>query len=480
MPVINLTFPALAAAAVMAHAGNSLAQRRVTPRRVGLGQQPGLVAAVACDAQIPARHRFGRGLAFLAFGALFGVICFIFSSAALLRSKRLRRLKSVEPSWLSPKAGAAASRPGDAPAPRRLEQEVAVRKLGLAIVALGFLGGSARGELLAQFPLNGMWQGGAFSNDNTHQFNACTASAPYLSGISMFVSVNRAYGWSLAFRSEAWNLQKNQQIPLSLTFDGQSPWSGTATAVDANMVIVPMVADSTLIKLFRAAYQLRIDASGRVFVFNLDGTSRLMVGLANCVAARLAIERGEPPPRFNAPPVVVRSVNTPPTPTPPSSEYELIAMRLASNLLLETKMPNAHLLAASETPPQLRNRGVVWTSDAGIGAVMIFPAAIAGKDAQEVTTWLISNDATACKGDFVSGRASELVDNTIVARSTTECKDTAGLHVHRFFTLPGPTNSDFIVFEIDRDGKDKPAPASDSPLGDTNFQAAAVKAAYVK
>jgi hypothetical protein len=355
-----------------------------------------------------------------------------------------------------------------------------VWRMGLAIVALGLLGSTARAELLAQVPLNGSWQGGAFTDDNTHQFNGCTATARYNSGISMFVSINRTYGWALGFHSDSWNLETKQQIPLSLTFDGQSPWSGTATALDAHMVTVPMVADSTLIRLFRGAYQLKIEASGRTYAFNLDGTSRLMVGLSQCVATRLAIERGEPPPRFNTPPAITRSVNTPPASVPSSPQYELVAMRMASNLLLETKMPNAHLLAASETPPQLRDRGVVWTSDAGIGAVMIFPAATAGKDAQQVTTWLISNDAAACKGDFVSGRVSELVDNTIVARSTTQCNDSAGLHVHRFFTLPGLTSSDFIVFEIDRDGKDKPVPAPDSPLGDTNFQAAAVKAAYVK
>ena len=97
-----------------------------------------------------------------------------------------------------------------------------------------------------------------------------------------------------------------------------------------------------------------------------------------------------------------------------------------------------------------------------------------------MTTWLISSDASACKGDFVSGRASELVDNTIVARSTTECRDSAGLHVHRFFTIPALTNSDFIVFEIDHDGKDRPAPAPGSPLTDANFQASVVKATYSK
>ena len=244
------------------------------------------------------------------------------------------------------------------------------------------------------------------------------------------------------------------------------------------MVTIPMAPDSQLISLFRAAYQMTIAAAGKAYQFHLDGTSRLMVTLNQCVDAQLAIERGAPPAIYNEPPVT-RRVNAIP-PTAPEPLYELAAMRLASNLLLETKMPNAHLLATSETPPQLRERGVVWTSDVGTGAVVILPAATAGKDAQQVTTGLISNDAAVCKGDFVSGRANELVDNTIVARSTTECRDSGGLHVHRYFTIPAPGNGDFIVFEIDHNGTDKPPPASDSPLADTNFQTAAVKATYQK
>jgi hypothetical protein len=337
----------------------------------------------------------------------------------------------------------------------------------------------ARAAQLSAVPLYGHWTGGAFSDDNTQKFNGCTASAPYVSGITMFVTINRMMGWSIGFFSNEWSLQPRAQIPLSISFDGQSPWSGSAVALDAHMVAIPMASDSRLITSFRAAYQMGITAAGKVYSFNLDGTSRLMVSLSQCVATQLAIERGEPPPNFPAPQAVTKAVNTLP-PSPAAPQYELIAMRLATNLLLETKLPNAHLLAASEIPPQLRGRGVVWTSDAGAGAVMIFPAATAGKDAQQVTTWLISNDASACKGDFVSGRASELVDNTIVARSTTECKDSTGLHVHRFFTIPAATNTDFIVFEIDHDGKDKPAPAPASPLADSNFQAAAVKATYSK
>jgi hypothetical protein len=342
---------------------------------------------------------------------------------------------------------------------------------------------SASADMLRSIPLYGHWSGGAFADDNSHKFNACTASVPYQSGIIMFVSVNRGMGWTIGFRSEEWNLQPHQQIPLSISFDGQAPWSGSAIALDPHMVTVPMADDSRLITSFRGAYKMAITAAGRVYPFNLDGTSRLMISLVQCVQTQLAIEAGKPIPGFapQPPPAPRIANNIPPPPVPPpSAQYELLATRLASNLLLETKIPNARLLPTDLTPVQFRGRGVVWTSDAGVGAVILFPAAVAGKDAQQVTTWLISNDASACKGDFVSGRANELVDNTIVARSTTECRDSGGFHVHRYFTIPALNSTDSIVFEVDTNTQEKTVPAPDSVLSDTNFQAAAVRAAYVK
>src|SRR5690348_1214258 len=87
---------------------------------------------------------------------------------------------------------------------------------------------------------------------------------------------------------------------------------------------------------------------------------------------------------------------------------EAFAMRLASNLLLETKLPNVHLLAASETTTadswSWRRLEVRWRYRGRDDLSCKF-----WEDAQQVTTALIAIDATACKGDFVSGRASELV-----------------------------------------------------------------------
>ncbi len=142
-------------------------------------------------------------------------------------------------------------------------------------------------------------------------------------------------------------------------------------------------------------------------------------------------------------------------------------------MLLQAKLPNAHLLAPDETPDGLRGFGVAWASDAGAGAVKIIDAT-AGQTGQDIASQLISSDASACKGDFASGRSSELVDNSIVTKAFVGCKSASGMKSARYLIYQGGTDH-FIVFDtIAPTGIERPA--SEAPPTETNFQAAALRA----
>lgn len=321
------------------------------------------------------------------------------------------------------------------------------------------------------------WSGGAFANDQTGQFSACIASATYKSGITMTVMINRAGNWLLGFGDPAWNLQPDTEIPLSITFDGQSPWTGTAKAFNAHMTVVPMALTSTLINSFRGAYQMQIQAAGRTFAFNLGGTSRLMVQLDRCVETQLAIERGEPPPQYAEAPARPLNPTTAPAPAaqPETASLELEATRIASNLLLQANLPHAHLLTSAETPPQVRGRGAAWMSDDGLGAVEIVSAAV-GMDANQVASQLVASDGASCKGDFASGRSSDLLDDKVITKAFTGCKDSGGTRAYRYFIVQAAA-SDFIVYALTDKGGAPPA-SGNAPTSDARFQAAAVKAAF--
>jgi hypothetical protein len=351
-----------------------------------------------------------------------------------------------------------------------------IRSLILGLVSAAALSasvGSVKAETIRNFQ-SGTWFAGAYTNDQTKQFSHCAASVPYRSGILMVVSIGRDFGWRLGFVDEAWNLALNQQLPVKLVFDNGAPWDGTAVALSPKSVSIPMANNSALIGTFRAGMMMTAYASGQVFQFRLDGTSRLMVELSRCVATELAAERGEPPPHFaDAAKSPVKP--TPPTTQPATSDLVLAATRIASNLLLEANFPHARLLTASETPPALQGRGAAWSSDLGFGAVALLPASLA-TGPQQAASQLISSDAAGCKGDFASGRSSDLVDDKLITKAFTACKESTGTRAFRYFILQRP-GSGFVVYEL---AGPEPSGAGDSPAAkDTAFQAAAVKVAFL-
>jgi len=347
-------------------------------------------------------------------------------------------------------------------------------------IVLGIAPGIARAELLHTLR-SGPWSGGAYSLDGTQKFNSCIVAVDYKSGINVGIIVNRNYQWYLGFSSQQWNLQIGQDIPVSMTFDSSAPWSGKARVINNHSVTVAMNDNASLISSFRQSLRMSVYAGGQVYPFDLNGTSRAIVDLVACVKAELAAERGEPPPM---PAPQHREASTPPPlPTQPAAvrpnvdaDLELAATRIASNLLLQAKLPNAHILDREETPAGLRGRGVAWASDIGGGAVEILSAG-AAQGPQQIASQLIDADAASCKGDFVSGRASELVDNTLVTRTFTGCKEAAGTQSVRYFILH-KEGAGYIVYALT--GSDAPNADNTRPaaLQDTAFQAAAIKAAF--
>jgi hypothetical protein len=363
--------------------------------------------------------------------------------------------------------------------------EMHVRVAAIVTVMMGMVGVSAlsglpisaRAETIRNFH-SGTWFAGAYTNDQSKQFSHCAASASYRSGILMMVSIGRDFGWRLGFANDAWNMTSNQQIPVKLVFDTGAPWDGTAIATNSKAVAIPMATNSAIINAFRASTMMTAYASGQVFQFRLDGTSRLMVDLSRCVATELAAERGEPPPHFaDAPPAPAKpAVPTPSVAPPQNVELELAATRIASNLLLEAKFPHARLLTANDTPPALKGRGAAWSSDLGPGAVALLPASVAS-DPQQAASQLISSDAVTCKGDFASGRSSELVDDKLITKAFTGCKESTGTRAFRYFILQRP-GSGFVVYELAGPSASSSEEGDSRAPRDATFQAAAVKAAF--
>ena len=215
----------------------------------------------------------------------------------------------------------------------------------------------------------GLWNGGAYTNDQTGAFSHCAATVPYVSGINMFAVVNRFFGWSLAFAHPQWTLTPKAQIPIELHFDAGPAFNVFGVVITPIMVEVPMPDNSKLINTFRSSSQMVAQAQGQFFTFNLNGTSRVMVELANCVRTPLVLESGQP----GRSAAVLPQQSAPPLQSPAGTqEAQVEAMQLATNFLLAARLSSARVFTRSEMPTELSSFGAAWKADDAFGGVKIF------------------------------------------------------------------------------------------------------------
>jgi hypothetical protein len=251
----------------------------------------------------------------------------------------------------------------------------------------------------------------------------------------MGVAVTRSFGWTLGFYDPKWALVQNSQIPIELHFDGGAAVDVFGNAINPTLVVVPMPDNSTLINAFRFAYQMNAIAQGNVFQFNLASTSKLMVQLVDCVRTSLTLESSGSP-----------VLQQPPISATTTQDIILEETRLATSFLLAAQLPGAQIVPQSEVPAQLASYGAVWKAEDAVGAVRIYRPQPGLKEL-DLASRIIDSDAQSCKGKFVSGRYSELVDADVIVRVVTSCAESAGQTYAQYFIAPQP-NGGFVGFSV--------------------------------
>lgn len=285
----------------------------------------------------------------------------------------------------------------------------------------------------------GNWSGGSYTNDKTGEFNACIASTSYRSGISFYAQVTKNMTWDLAFSDDRWNLKVGEKIPITMIFDGRYKFDFMATAIMPSMVMVPMPDDSKLIHVFRQSIEMKAYARGNVFPFRLDGTSRLIPSLVQCTKDAIA--------KFGSTPKVGTTLPSNTAPAPSSVQFDIEALRLATNFLLKAQIQNARVLSKDELPTELASYNSGWKGDGVYGAVKIIPtnSEVKGID---IAAKVAGEDSRECKGKFASGRTSELVDSEVVFRGFSSCEDTQGLRASQYFIIPRKRGGGFVLFSV--------------------------------
>ena len=326
---------------------------------------------------------------------------------------------------------------------------------------------------LAAGPINGFtvgnWQGGAYTNDQSGEFSHCAASTYYSSGVSFFVAITKDLQWNIALTNKNWVLTPKEQVPFKMIFDGKSNFEVFSVAQSPEMLIASMPRTSALINIFKASQYVDINVKGSFLKFKLDGTSKLLPALEECVnSSRLAVRSQPPAPQV---PSSFAGTEIPQTSNSPVGQYEIEALKLATNFLLKAEIRDAKLLDRREMPLSLASYNASWRSDDLIGGVKILPVDSSTKGI-DIAAMVVGEDARECRGKFASGRVSELVDSDVVFRGFSSCEDSSGLRMSQYFIVPR-RSSGFALFSVSTNGKIKDAKiAKEEQL--TNFRRAAL------
>ena len=374
-----------------------------------------------------------------------------------------------------------------------------MRKMSPVLVAL-FLIGAARAN--AAGPIRklsiGNWSGGSYTNDDTGAFSHCAAAVRYRNGIFLVVSVNRAFQWAIGLMRPSWNLIKGDVLPFRLTFDGRGAIDVNGRVKSPTFVVIDMPLTKPAIRNFEYANRMTAHANGYAFQFDLRSTADLLPALVRCVKAELNVPQpgpepapagsglapqpgpapparpapappsmGRPPPAFapstnttasSAPASPVPLPNPPPAPPPGQASRASAsslpvgddlhdqAVKLARNFILASHLTAPRVLSRADTPAAFVAFGAAWKSDQGYGTVRIIPADGKTKGV-DVTAMVIAADAKACKGQFLSARASEMIDSEVVFRGLSSCKDSQGTRTAEYFVVPRK-QAGFAVFSV--------------------------------
>lgn len=353
----------------------------------------------------------------------------------------------------------------------RKESKFVLATAFLWIVATCFIASttaSSANDPQTNFTL-GVWTGEAHIDQESGAFTSCIASTPSRNGLGFLVLVDHRFQWKIAFVNKGWRFASSEIVPVNLYFDNMTGMQMKAFATKSDFLIIDMPTDAESINRFRRSYTLKARIIGGEYQFPLTHTSRLLPRLADCVKRNmhLAPENSAATESFQT-----SGSKSPNNQMRAPDPYRMEAIHLASNFILQGDFRNARFLKEAEIAPADISFDAVWEADGAGGAVKLFPPQ-EGVTGTDIATALASGESASCKGRFASGRASELLDDTIVYRGFASCDDSSGARVAQFYVLPRSDKSFATFIVVSREFLSQDPESVDASIA--RYQEAAIR-----
>lgn len=263
----------------------------------------------------------------------------------------------------------------------------------LAILALALVTSSAAAEMIPRSGFSsGNWNGAAYTNDKSGQFSHCAISAKYVSGNTLYFSVNADASVSVAVVGQL-GLTEGQQFPVALYVDRRRPFYGTAQALSSDFALLNIREFEAAMTAFQKGYVLRIEALGGLTEYDLVGTYRALEAARQCARANY---------RYTAAPQV---------------RDKTAMFQVSTMIISDLGLSDFRYLSDKE----LRERGwensVAWTSEQfGVTGLSLIMPAEQNMDLRSTDPADTQFIASGCGGDYATSARSIDLDNSGSAR----------------------------------------------------------------
>lgn len=234
--------------------------------------------------------------------------------------------------------------------------------------------------------------------------SGCMMAADYDGGTRVGLVMFRDYSWGITLYNASWRLTEGSKVKVEAYVDNRPLASGTADIVAPNLALLELQGASAY-QALQAGHKLELYTNVGEVRLRLTGTGKAMSAVLSCVG-----RINEQQPKVDA-----RSSN----PEKGIAVSHAEAAVMVANIFNAASVHDYKLL-----PPSNGKDGLILftLSDGSSGAFFAFKGR-GTPSADDAVGAVISNGATDCKGDFLSGKQSlPSTDGSVIRKVVATCR----------------------------------------------------------
>ena len=274
---------------------------------------------------------------------------------------------------------------------------------------------AARAEMEEFWRFNVLgWEGGAYKLESGG-FSHCYIASVYKSEITLGFGLTAANELRVMLGKETWRLPKGASYDVGLFVDDRAIGRFPSTVYDPQYLTILIGKRTDIFQRLRAGYLLRVSAAREDFFFNLDGTSRALEKMRECVSIATAFSNPDSNP-FAA------NKGTGQASNPFSSHgesYSQSDQEILESLLLASGLQEVTFVEPKDLA--LDGASYAWVSGEITGAV--FRVDPEGSSIDTFVNDVLGTYASSCQGTFGSqSPVSEYVGGRRIKQFSAACR----------------------------------------------------------